>query len=77
MFGTILYRKLVIITNEDTEIVVTQQKIDFKAEAKRQFQIAAVDSLNHVKKSAKYSINCEIDDLVDHFGNHGDSKLSA
>ena len=37
MFGTKVYRKVVIImTNENTKIVVSQQEIDLRDEAKKQ-----------------------------------------
>lgn len=41
------------MTNENTEIVVAQQKMDLKAEAKKQLQIALTHSLQCAKKPAK------------------------
>ena len=74
MFGTIVYRKVVIVmTNESTEIVVAQQEIDLKVEAKKQLRIAAVDSLNCAKDFA----NCVVDYFIGRFINWVDSKLSA
>lgn len=78
MFDTKVYRKVVIImTNENTKIVVSQQEIDLRDEAKKQFRIATVDSLNCVRKPAKDFTNCAIDYLVNHFISWLDSKLSA
>ena len=68
---------IIIMKNENTEIVVSQQKIDLKDEAKKQFRIAMVNSLNCVRKPAKDFTNCAIDYLVNHFISWLDSKLSA
>lgn len=65
------------MTNENTKVVVSQQKIDLKDEAKKQFHIATVDSLNCVRKPAKDFTNRVIDYFVNHFISWLDSKLSA
>lgn len=65
------------MTNENTEVVVSQQKIDLKDEARKQFHIATVDSLNCVRKPVKDFTNCAIDYLVNHLIGWLDGKLSA
>ena len=65
------------MTNENTKVVVSQQKIDLKDEAKKQFRIATVNSLNCVRKPAKDFTNRVIDYFVNHFISWLDSKLSA
>lgn len=65
------------MTNENAEIVVTRQEVDLKVEAKKQLRIAAVDSLQCVKKPAKDFANCVVEYLVNHFIDWVDSKLSA
>jgi hypothetical protein len=78
VFGTKVYRKVVIImTNENTKIVVSQQEIDLRDEAKKQFRIATVDSLNCVRKPAKDFADCVVDYLLNRLINWVDSKLSA
>lgn len=65
------------MTNENKKVVVSQQKIDLKDEAKKQFRIATVDSLNCVRKPAKDFTNRAIDYFINHFISWLDSKLSA
>ena len=76
--GTNVYRKVVIImTHENTEIVVAHQEIDLKREAKKQLRIAAVDSAQCVRKPAKDFTTCAVDYLINLFIDWVDSKLSA
>lgn len=78
MSDTIVYRRVVtIMTNENAEIVVSQQEIDLKIEAKKQLRIAAVDSLQCAKQPAKDFANCVVDYLIDRFINWVENKLSA
>ena len=78
VFGTIVYRKVVTyMTNKNTEIVVAQQEIDLKFEAKKQLRIAAVDSLNCAKQPAKDFANSVVDYFFNRFIDWVDSKLSA
>lgn len=78
MSDTIVYRKVVtIMTNENTEIVASQQEIDLKIEAKRQLRIAAVDSLQCAKQPAKDYANCVVDYLIDRFIDWVENKLSS
>ena len=65
------------MTNESTKIVVSREEVDLKVEAKKQFRMAAVDSLQCTKKPAKDFVNCVVDYLVDRFINWVDNKLSA
>lgn len=65
------------MTNESTEIVVSQQEIDLKVEAKKQLHVAAVDSLKCVKRPAKDFANSVVDYLVNQLINWVDNKLSA
>lgn len=65
------------MTNENTEIVVSQQEIDLKIEAKKQLRIAAVDSLQCAKQPAKDFANCVVDYIIDRFMNWVENKLSA
>lgn len=65
------------MTNENTEIVVSQQEFDLKIEAKKQLRIAAVDSLQCAKQPAKDYANCVVDYLIDRFINWVENKLSA
>ena len=78
MFGTKVYRKVVIImTNENTEIVVSHQEIDLKVEAKKQLRIATVDFFKCAKKPTKDFADCVVDYLLNRLINWVDSKLSA
>ena len=63
--------------DESMEIVVNRQEIDLKDEAKKQFHIAVVESLQCVKKPAKDFMVCLVDYLVDHVITWFDSKLSS
>lgn len=65
------------MTNESTKIVVSQQEIDLKVEAKKQLRIAAVESLKCVKRPAKDFTHSVVDYLVNQLINWVDNKLSA
>lgn len=65
------------MTNENTEIVGSQQEIDLRIEAKKQLRNAAVDLLQCAKKPAKDFTNCVVDYLVNHLINWVENKLSA
>jgi len=73
-----IYRKVAtFMTNENTEIVVAQQKMDLKAEAKKQLQIAVTHSLQCAKKPAKDLAVYAVDYFLNCFIDWVDSKLSA
>jgi len=65
------------MTNENTEIIVAQQKTDLKGEAKKQLQIAVNASLQCAKKPAKDLADYAVDYFFNRFIDWVDSKLSA
>ena len=65
------------MTNENTEIVVSNQEIDLKVEAKKQLRIATVDFFKCAKKPTKDFADCVVEYLLNRLINWVDSKLSA
>lgn len=65
------------MNNENTQIVVAQQEIDLKAEAKKQLRIIANDSLQCTRKPIKDFTNSAIDYCINRFIDWVDRKLSA